>query len=139
MSSYGKGCLSRPTSSLWLNAYFKVVNLFWNLFAHLKLLYIFSTFTLEGLFSLFSLLQWGQFQELPQDSGVWVFSNYENSKRIIHHLPHLFVLGFVCCSVHGVFFPTDSVRTQLFLNLFYSLEYESQEKRTRNPLPFSNN
>ena len=36
----------------------------WNLFAYVKLLYIFSTFILKGLFSLFSLLQWGQFQYL---------------------------------------------------------------------------
>lgn len=129
MSSYGKGCLSRPTSSLWLNACFIVVNLFWNLFSHVKFLYIFSTFTLEGLFSLFSLLQWGQFQELPQDSGVWVFSNYENSQRIIHHLPHLFVLGFVCCSVHGVFFQLTVSEHNYFLISFilWSVSHKKKE------------
>lgn len=71
------------------------------------------------------------------DKELCIFTNYENSHKIIRHLLHLFVLGFVFKSVHGVLSKQQCQNRIILLSpISYSLECESQYNRTSNLLLF---
>lgn len=125
MSGYGKGCLSRPTSSLWLNACHQVVN-----FYEIYLL-------MWNCSTSFPLSSWRVFLVFSLCCSEVSFSSchgiVEFDSLVIMRIPkgsfttYLTFLSWVLFSaLCMVFFPTDRVRTQLFLTLFYSLECESQ-------------
>lgn len=74
----------------------------------------------------FSLLQWGQFQELPRDSGVWVLW-YENLKD---HSPYLtFLSGFCLLLCAWCFFQLTVSEHNYFLISFilWSVSHKKKE------------